>query len=88
MYFFSILIGICKLIKSSHFDEEYWLRKRAQYVEKFGKFISEEVELSESEKNNILNFLLEDYDRSQRAGIDHQLSLSAGFYVQGLAREF
>ena len=86
--FFSLLIVIFNSIKSSHFDEEYWSRKRTQYVEKFGKLTSEEIELSESEKNNILNFLLEDYDRTQRAGIDHQLNLSAGFYVQGLTREF
>ena len=68
---------------SQTLDNNYWEGKRNRYIEKFGNFDAKRTDLSEKEKDEILNFLLEDYRKSQRARIGEQLNVSVSFYVQG-----
>ena len=64
-------------------DDNYWAEKRKMYKENFGNFDTTNAYLTEKEKNNVLKFLLNDYDKTQRAGMGTALNLSVSFYVQG-----
>ena len=68
---------------SQKLDDDYWRKKKASYAEIFGNFDENRSELTEKEKNGILKFLLEDYDKTERAGMGVPLDLSVSFYVQG-----